>query len=403
MGARPIDGWTALALGAMAGGAARARVTPAALPSELAAALAGRLPGIGGRLRTWAVTTPDAGQPEDPAADPGTETTAGPVAWVCTGAEAPDLLRRLARDGEVEQSYGRGTMQAAVAAGVRTTLAARTVVVSLPPSPGLTGVLAAPGVPYLWAPGSSRMAYRLAAAACREAAAGRGPCYILLDGELPPETVAVEAGQVPGQEAPMVRTGPEGRTPEVAPGDLLAAVARAPTASELLPFHHAGPDDPDLLLVGTGTTFGELARARTELLALGRQVAHLHVRQLRPLPVELLHPIWTSARTVVVQEAPGGGLAPYLRGALPGGRAPVVVPNLDQLAATLHRLHEALPPPAARAEPGHWPEVPAAKRPPLPPAPDHTHPARKAGPHIGDGAPPPGGLPGPPAYGPGGG
>lgn len=322
---RLLDGPQALALGLIAGGCTEAWVTTAALSSTLSAALSARLPGVGGQVHTL---RPVFGEKKPPAAgDPGAARE--PVTWVCTGEEALDRL-----DPAV-------------------TLPPAAVLITLPPSPGLSKVLSAQAPRYIWAPGSSRMAYRLAAAACREAGSGSGPCCILLDGELPPETVAIPADQVPGLEEPPVRTDSRrvaetgtqtawidgaDRTLDEGRTDLQKAVSRAPAADDLLPFHYAGPDHPDLLLVGTGTSFGELARAWTELLAVGQEVAHLHVRQLRPLPIDGLRPIWIGAQTVVLQESPGGGLAEYLENALPGRPLDTVIENLDHLAETLRRL-----------------------------------------------------------------
>lgn len=309
-----MDGWTALTMGLIAGGCRLARVTVALRSEEFTGTLVARLPAAGGRVQT--LEGPEAaGAPEAPEGMPD-----GPVLWACTGQEAPELLRRVEEAGSGPSSRDRP---------------ARLVIMSMPPAPGLQAITRLPGLRYIWAPGSSRMAYRLAAAACGEAAAGAGPCYLLIDGELPPETVAVGKAPAPGAR-PI--TEPTQTWPEQ------TAEPPACRAADLPPFHYVGPERPEILLVGTGTAFGELARAQAELVPLGRQVGHLHLRQLRPLPVAAATALWTAAGKVVLQEPPGGGLAAYLRDELPGyrDREPVVVANLDQLADTLGAINQAL-------------------------------------------------------------
>lgn len=307
---RLLDGPEAVALGALAGGCLDAFVTPDAVMTRYAEELASWFPALGGVCRTL-----DPGRPGAPAAP-------GPVLWLCTGDELPLLLPAIGP----------------AAAGL--------LLVCLPPSPGLGAVLSDRSVRWVWSPGSCRMGYRLAAAGSRAAGAGRGPALLLLDGELPPETVAIPPNQLPGQPAPTPRTATErgdvGTTPVPDRADLAAAVAAAPVPEDLAPFHLAGSAEPELLLVGTGTSFGELARAQTELTAALHAVAHLHLRQIRPFPVEA-GAVWQRARRHLVSEPPGGGLSSLIAGALGLPVAPPVVPHLGGLAAAVRHAETGWP------------------------------------------------------------
>lgn len=331
MSLRVLDGPAAVALGALAGGCLDALVTPEAVPTRYAQGLTSWFPALGGRCRTLDLQHAGAGGPGPgvPVAAPDVLTAdaavagapaphaapaPGPWLWLCTGDQLPLLLPLIGP----------------AAGGL--------LLVCLPPSPGLGAVLSDPSFRWVWSPGSCRMGYRLAAAGCRAAGAGRGPGLLLLDGELPPETVAIPADQVPGQVAPTPRTATEGgdvgTTPVPDRADLAAALVAAPIPEDLAPFHLAGPADPDLLLVGTGTSFGELARAQTELTGAGQAAAHMHLRQIRPFPAEA-GAVWRRARRHLVVEPPGGGLAALVTGALGLAAAPPVVPHLGGLGAAL--------------------------------------------------------------------
>ena len=63
-----------------------------------------------------------------------------------------------------------------------------------------------------------------------------------------------------------------------------------------------GPENPDLLLVGWGSSEGQLAEAREELSRGGLQVAHLQVGALHPLPAEALRKEIEAAGRVLVFE-----------------------------------------------------------------------------------------------------
>src|SRR5690606_31025494 len=61
-----------------------------------------------------------------------------------------------------------------------------------------------------------------------------------------------------------------------------------------------GPEAPDLLLLGWGSTYGPLAEARERLERQGASVAHGHIRLLEPLPAGVLASRIAQARRVVV-------------------------------------------------------------------------------------------------------
>lgn len=75
-----------------------------------------------------------------------------------------------------------------------------------------------------------------------------------------------------------------------------------------------GPEAPDLLLLGWGSTYGPLAEARERLERQGASVAHGHIRLLEPLPAGVLASrIAQARRVVVVENNARGQLARLLR------------------------------------------------------------------------------------------
>lgn len=61
-----------------------------------------------------------------------------------------------------------------------------------------------------------------------------------------------------------------------------------------------GPETPDLLLIGIGSTYGPIDDARRALAAEGLSVGHAHVRVLAPLPVGELSELMGKATHVIV-------------------------------------------------------------------------------------------------------
>ncbi|HWV36883.1 MAG TPA: 2-oxoacid:acceptor oxidoreductase subunit alpha [Vulgatibacter sp.] len=83
-------------------------------------------------------------------------------------------------------------------------------------------------------------------------------------------------------------------------------------AEDYPPSQVDGPVSGDLLIVGWGSTYGAIRSAVGELRQKGRQVSHLHLRHLNPLPRDL-GPILRSFRKVVVPELNRGQLCEILR------------------------------------------------------------------------------------------
>jgi 2-oxoglutarate ferredoxin oxidoreductase subunit alpha len=73
-----------------------------------------------------------------------------------------------------------------------------------------------------------------------------------------------------------------------------------------------GPEDGDLLVVGWGSTYGAIAQAVRELNADGARIAHIHLRQLNPLPRGLGDLLERFPR-IVTAEMNSGQLSTVLR------------------------------------------------------------------------------------------
>jgi 2-oxoglutarate ferredoxin oxidoreductase subunit alpha len=73
-----------------------------------------------------------------------------------------------------------------------------------------------------------------------------------------------------------------------------------------------GPEKGKVLVLGWGSTFGAIKSAVLELLAEGHEVAHAHLRYLRPFPknlAEILH----SYDHVLIPEINNGQLIRIIR------------------------------------------------------------------------------------------
>ncbi len=75
---------------------------------------------------------------------------------------------------------------------------------------------------------------------------------------------------------------------------------------------HDGPEDGDLLVVAWGSTYGPVRQAVRNLAGAGHTVAHLHLRQLWPLPAGL-EAILRRYKRVVCAEMNSGQLTAILR------------------------------------------------------------------------------------------
>jgi 2-oxoglutarate ferredoxin oxidoreductase subunit alpha len=81
---------------------------------------------------------------------------------------------------------------------------------------------------------------------------------------------------------------------------------------EIPPTRADGPADGDLVIVGWGSTYGAIAQAARQLREAGRQVAHVHLRYLNPLPGDL-GDVLRRYRRVLVPEMNLGQLVRLLR------------------------------------------------------------------------------------------
>ena len=74
----------------------------------------------------------------------------------------------------------------------------------------------------------------------------------------------------------------------------------------------SGPEKGDVLVLGWGSTYGSIKSAVMELQAQGKQVAHAHLRHMRPFPRnlgELLH----NYKKVLIPEINNGQLIKIIR------------------------------------------------------------------------------------------
>jgi 2-oxoglutarate ferredoxin oxidoreductase subunit alpha len=78
-----------------------------------------------------------------------------------------------------------------------------------------------------------------------------------------------------------------------------------------------GPQSGDLLLVSWGGTYGSVTGAAEMLRKAGKQVGHVHLRWLNPLPKNL-GAVLRNFKKVMVPEVNNGQLAFYLRAMFPG-------------------------------------------------------------------------------------
>lgn len=202
----------------------------------------------------------------------------------------------------------------------------------------------------IFAPGSVEECFQLGAKALALAEASQGPVFILSDQYLADSYRAVEpfdldavavvqAGEraladpegyvryapagdglspraLPGQSAALVKADSDEHTPagliteaaevrlaqqdkRLAKNGLLLERALAPVFS--------GPEHPELLLLGWGTSQGAIAEAAAELKTQGKQVATGHFRQPWPLVADQFLPRLRQARQVVMVESNATG------------------------------------------------------------------------------------------------
>ncbi|MBO8141500.1 MAG: 2-oxoacid:acceptor oxidoreductase subunit alpha [Firmicutes bacterium] len=82
----------------------------------------------------------------------------------------------------------------------------------------------------------------------------------------------------------------------------LRKVPSDPAQMGLTGIKYTGPEAPELLLIGIGSTYGPIDDARRLLEAEGYRVGHAHVRVLAPLPFKELADLMEQAQRVIVAE-----------------------------------------------------------------------------------------------------
>jgi pyruvate/2-oxoacid:ferredoxin oxidoreductase alpha subunit len=134
----------------------------------------------------------------------------------------------------------------------------------------------------------------------------------------------------------------------LASGPVTPCLAATPEEAWPVPIHHHGPDDPDLLILGSGPGFEACEGARQQLEDEGIAAAHLHLMQVSPFPGAIVAPAITSARRVLVVEPGGPGhLAAYIRSNLgapaePFGELPRLADTPLRPDEIAHRAREVM-------------------------------------------------------------
>ena len=72
-----------------------------------------------------------------------------------------------------------------------------------------------------------------------------------------------------------------------------------------------GPDDPDVLVIGWGSTYGAIRSAVEAMQADGKNIGRVHLRHLWPLP-EGLDEIFAKGKRLIIPELNMGQLARLL-------------------------------------------------------------------------------------------
>jgi len=109
-----------------------------------------------------------------------------------------------------------------------------------------------------------------------------------------------------------------------------------------LAYHPAQDDaDPDLLMVGWGSTRAQLEEAHYRLLSEGQRVGHVHVKILAPFPKEAMTELVARARQVlVVEQNSHGQLAELLKRHVPHHERIRVHLRYDGVILTVGEIHE---------------------------------------------------------------
>lgn len=179
-----------------------------------------------------------------------------------------------------------------------------------------------PSHPVVLAPTTVAECYQFAALAGAIAAQYRRHVVVLVDAALLDTMEGVATGPVAVMEAAASLYGPEGVVwpPAAVPGaavtDLLQQLqlAEAPLEAFVRRAPVVGGDEGEVLIVGWGATRGPVEEAVALLRAHGRRVSALHLRTLRPLPIDLVATMARFRRVVFVDVVNDARLPAHLVG-----------------------------------------------------------------------------------------
>lgn len=107
--------------------------------------------------------------------------------------------------------------------------------------------------------------------------------------------------------------------------------------------YHAAPDDadPDLLLVGWGSTRAQLEEAHYQLISEGHKVAHLHVKILEPFPkAAVTQCIGRAKRVLMVEQNSTGQLTELVKRNVPYHDKIQVHLRYDGIVLTVGEIHK---------------------------------------------------------------
>lgn len=125
---------------------------------------------------------------------------------------------------------------------------------------------------------------------------------------------------IPGQKKGMhhvtgIEHGPSGH-PSENPENRVAQMDKRKRKLEHIPLDdsikYAGSKEPEILFVGFGSTYGVMHEARKELMELGIEIGHAHIRMLSPFPVSELTEYTDRADKVIIVEQNSTGQLAYL-------------------------------------------------------------------------------------------
>lgn len=127
---------------------------------------------------------------------------------------------------------------------------------------------------------------------------------------------------IPGQKNGIhhvtgIEHSPSGH-PSENPDNRIAQMDKRAKKLDLVPqddaIKYEGDNQPDVLFIGFGSTYGAIREARTQLEKSGMKIGHSHIRMIHPLPAsELSHYVDTASTIIVVEQNSTGQLANIIK------------------------------------------------------------------------------------------